>query len=236
MSVGLMILLMVGPLLLGLWAQWKVKSAYAATSQVPAASGFTGAQTAQMIMEAYGVRGVRIEEHEGFLSDHYDPNEKVVRLSHDVYHGTSVASLGIAAHEVGHVIQDATRYGPLVIRNGIVPLAGIGSQAGMMMIMVGMVMGAAAGVTGAAWIAWAGVALFSLVVFFQLVNLPVEFDASRRAKEILQKAGLVASGPESAAMNSVLNAAAMTYVAATVGSIATLLYYVIVLSSGRRSE
>lgn len=233
MSIGLMLLLMLGPMALALWAQWRVKSAFRTTSQIPAASGFTGAQTAQMIMDAYGVKGVRIEEHAGFLSDHYDPTAKVVRLSPDVYHGTSVAALGIAAHEVGHVIQDATRYGPLVIRNGIVPLAAVGSNAGMIMIFVGLLLGAGAGVTGAVWLAWAGVALFSLVVLFQLINLPVEFDASRRAKEILQQANLIAPGGEAAAMNRVLSAAAMTYVAATIGAIATLLYYVLILTQNR---
>ena len=236
MSLGLMLLLMAGPLVLGLWAQWRVKSAFARTSQMPAASGFTGAQTAQMIMDAYGVKGVRIEPHQGYLSDHYDPHEKVVRLSPEVYGGTSVAALGIAAHEVGHVIQDSTRYGPLVIRNGIVPLAGIGSQVGMWMIFIGLMGGAAAGYTGALWLAWGGVALFSLVVLFQLVNLPVEFDASRRAKQILQQANLIAPGAEAVAMNRVLSAAAMTYVAATVGAVATLLYYVLLLAGGRREE
>jgi uncharacterized protein len=233
MSIGLMLLLMVGPLALALWAQWRVKSTFRQTSQLAAASGFNGAQTAQMIMDAYGVKGVRIEEHQGFLSDHYDPSAKVVRLSPDVFHGTSVAALGIAAHEVGHVIQDATRYTPLVLRNGIVPLASIGSNAGIWMIMGGMVLGAGAGVSGALWLAWAGVALFSLVVLFQLINLPVEFDASRRAKAILQQANLIAPGGEAVAMNRVLNAAAMTYVAATVGAIATLLYYVLILTQNR---
>lgn len=236
MSVGVMLLLMVGPLVLGLWAQWRVKSTFARTSQMTAASGFTGAQTAQMIMDAYGVKGIRVEPHQGYLSDHYDPREKVVRLSPEVYGGTSVAALGIAAHEVGHVIQDATRYGPLVIRNGIVPLAGIGSNMGIWMIFGGLMLGAGAGVTGALWLAWAGVALFSLVVVFQLVNLPVEFDASRRAKKILQEANLIAPGAEAAAMNRVLSAAAMTYVAATVGAVATLLYYVLILSGGNRRE
>lgn len=234
MSMGLMVLLLLGPIALGLWAQWRVKSTFRKALLVPAAGGASGAETAQMILDAHGLRDVRIEESHGTLSDHYDPRAKVVRLSHDVFHGRSVAAAGIAAHEVGHAIQDATRYGPLVLRNGIVPLAAVGSNAGMMMIFIGMLMGAGAGVTGAVWLAWAGVALFSAVVLFQIVNLPVEFDASKRARELLYSSGLVQQGgAQSAAMDRVLSAAAMTYVAATVGAVATLLYYVLMLAGNR---
>lgn len=230
----LVIVLMIGPLLLGLWAQMRVKSTYALASRVPASAGASGAETARMILDSFGLRHVGVEAAQGFLSDHYDPKAKVLRLSPDVYQGRSVAALGIAAHEAGHAIQDATNYGPLVLRNGIVPLAAVGSQAGMFMLMIGAMLGGAAGVTGAYWLMIAGAVLFSAVVIFQIINLPVEFDASKRAKEILQQTGMVAPGPEAAAMNKVLSAAALTYVAATVGAIATLLYYLLLILGSRR--
>lgn len=234
-GLGLYLLFFIPPLLLGLWAQMRVKSAYARASRIPATSGLTGADAAKMILEAHNIRGVRVEEGHGFLSDHYDPRHKVLRLSRDVHHGRSVASLGIAAHEAGHAVQDATRYAPLVIRNGIVPFAGIGSNIGIMLIFFGMIAGAGAGMGIGRWLMLAGIGLFSLVVIFQLINLPVEFDASRRAKDMLRSANLVAPGAEARAMKSVLSAAALTYVAATVGAIATLLYYVLIyLGSSRR--
>ncbi len=233
---GLYLLLMVPPLLLGLWAQYRVKSSFARAAKIPASSGVTGAEAAQMILDSHEIRGVKIEPVQGFLSDHYDSKHKVLRLSPDVYGGRSVAALGIAAHEAGHAIQDATNYGPLVIRNGIVPLAGIGSQAGLIMIIIGMFMGAAATAMGK-WLMLGGIVLFSAVVIFQLINLPVEFDASRRAKKLLYSSNLVrAEGGESKAMNRVLSAAAMTYVAATVSAVATLAYYVLIfMSSSRRN-
>ena len=232
----LYLLLLIGPLALAMWAQWRVHSAYGEASKIPARSGMTGAEAAQAVMEAHGIQGVAIEPARGFLSDHYDPRAKVLRLSEDVYSGHSVASVGIAAHEAGHAIQDATHYAPLKLRNGIVPLAAVGSNAGVMMMFLGLVLGASASIakglhTGVGfWLFIGGIVLFSAVVLFQLINLPVEYDASRRAKDLLQSSGLVAQGEEAAAMNKVLNAAALTYVAATVGAIATLLYYL--LASG----
>lgn len=222
----LYLLFMVPPLLLALWAQHRVRSTYAQASQMGARSGITGAEAAAMILDAHGIRNVAIEPAHGYLSDHYDPRAKVLRLSEDVYRGRSVAALGIAAHEAGHALQDATHYGPLKFRNGIVPLAAIGSNAGLLVIILGMVLGGAASALGT-WLLIGGIALFSLVVAFQLINLPVEFDASRRAKDLLQSSGLIAAGPESAAMNRVLSAAALTYVAATIGAISTLIYYVL---------
>lgn len=220
--------IIVGPaMLLSLWATMRVRSTYAQASQVGASSGVTGAEAAHMILEAHDIRNVGIEEsHGGQLSDHYDPRHKVLRLSPDVYHGRSVASLGIAAHEAGHAIQDAVRYGPLVVRNAAVPMASIGSNLSYILIIIGLVMGGAQTVAGS-WLAWGGIALFGCVVFFQLVNLPVEFDASRRAKDLLQKARLVTPGPEANAMTKVLNAAAWTYVAATLTAILTLIYFIL---------
>ena len=228
------LLFIIPPMLLALWAQYKVKSTFAAAHEVPATSGLTGAQVAQMILEANDIRNVGIEPSHGFLSDHYDPRAKMLRLSPDVYEGRSVASLGIAAHEVGHAIQDATRYPLLVLRNGIVPFAAVGLNLAMIVIMIAMI-----GIAGtlSQTLLLVGIGLFSLTVFFQLVNLPVEFDASRRAKDTLFSTGLVAQGVEQRAMSKMLSAAAMTYVAATISSIATLLYYVLIfISRGQNSR
>ncbi|MFN5958511.1 MAG: zinc metallopeptidase [Planctomyces sp.] len=231
-GLTLYLVFMIPPLLLSLWAAWRVKATYAQASQVLASSGFTGADTARMILEANNISNVRVETTPGHLSDHYDPRAKVLRLSPDVYNGRSVAALGIAAHEVGHAIQDANGYAPLVIRNGIVPLANVGSTAGLILIRVGLLGASALGSLGG-WILIGGIALFSLVVAFQLINLPVEFDASARAKRLLANTQLVAPGAQAQAMNRVLNAAALTYVAATVGTIMTLLYYIILASQQR---
>src|SRR5262249_38643472 len=132
------LLLMIPPMLLALWAQWRVKHTFNVAHEIPATSGLTGAQVAGMILEANNIRGVGIEQSHGFLSDHYDPKAKMLRLSEEVYSGRSVASLGIAAHEVGHAIQDATKYPLLVVRNGIVPFAAVGSNIGMILIMIGL--------------------------------------------------------------------------------------------------
>jgi Zn-dependent membrane protease YugP len=214
----------VGPaILLALWAQWRVKRAYNHGSQIPAASGYTGAQTAAALLEAGGIHNVRIEPVEGYLSDHYDPSNKVLRLSADVYSGQSLAALGIAAHETGHAYQDAQRYALLVARNAIVPLAGLGGNLSMIIIVVGALLASLEPVLGRTVILL-GIAAFSLTVLFQIVNLPVEFDASRRARIALAQTGLI-TPQEDQVVKSVLSAAAMTYVAATLSSIMTLLYY-----------
>lgn len=212
-------------LLLAMWAQWKVKSAYGQAGQIPARSGLSGAQTAQRILNTYGITNVAIEPANTFLGDHYDPKHKVLRLSPEVYHGRSLASLGIAAHEVGHAIQDATAYGPLAFRNGLVPMASVGSNLSFILIIAGMFLN----VFG---LAVAGLALFSVVVLFQLVNLPVEFNASSRAREVLLTNGMVTQD-EDLVVGKVLSAAAMTYVAATLTAILTLLYYVLRVSDRR---
>ncbi len=216
-------------MLLAIWAQWRVKSAYSKASQVPASSGMTGAETARMILEAHDIKDVGVEPSHGFLSDHYDPKAKMLRLSPDVFQGRSVAALGIAAHEAGHAIQDAKGYAPLKLRNGIVPLAAVGSNLSMILFMVGMFMAFSGAIFGD-YLMYAGIILFSAVVVFQLVNLPVEFDASKRAKDLLQSTHMVAPGGEAKAMNKVLNAAALTYVAATLTAVLTLLY--LILRSG----
>ena len=206
-------------MLLAAWAQWKVQSAFSHGSKIRSASGLTGAQAAKRILEAEGIYNVTIEPIAGMLSDHYDPTHKVLRLSSQVYGSNSIAALGVAAHEAGHAVQDATRYPLLVIRNAVVPLANIGSSASWVLIFAGMLL-------QITQLFILGVAAFSLTVFFQVVNLPVEFDASRRARNALMMTGLVAP-QEDREVGRVLNAAAMTYVAGTITSILTLVYYLI---------
>jgi Zn-dependent membrane protease YugP len=204
-------------MLLAAWAQMRVKSAYAEGSQIPSSAGVTGAQAAAEVMHSEGLNRVDIEPVDGYLSDHYDPRHKVLRLSPGVYSEHSLAALGIAAHEAGHALQDAHGYGPLAIRNLLVPVAGFGSNFAWIVMIVGFFMGSMNIIIG-------GIALFSAVVVFQLVNLPVEFDASRRAREHLLATGLI-TAQEEPVVAKVLNAAAWTYVAATLSSILTLLYF-----------
>jgi uncharacterized protein len=204
-------------ILLALWAQSRISSAYQEASQIPSASGYTGAQAAAELLRTANVGGVAIEPVEGVMTDHYSPGEKVLRLSPDVYAGTSLAALGIAAHEAGHAIQDARRYSPLVIRNLMVPLAGFGSSAAWIIIIIGFAMQSAG-------LVYVGIAVFGLTVIFQLVNLPVEFDASRRARVELLAGGIITPFEEREVAR-VLNAAAMTYVAATLTAVLTLLYF-----------
>jgi len=222
----------VGPaILLAIWAQVKVKSAYANANQLRARSGLSGAETAQRILNAYGITNVAIEPAQSFLGDHYDPKRKVLRLSPDVYQGRSLASLGIAAHEVGHAIQDAAGYGPLAIRNGLVPMASIGSGLSFALIFAGLVLSTI--VPGAHLLAVAGLGLFGVFVVLQLVNLPVEYNASARARQILLSNGMI-TADEDRVVGKVLSAAALTYVAATITAILTLLYYVSMVY-GRRN-
>jgi hypothetical protein len=221
-------------MLLALWAQAKVKWAYAAASQVPSRSGYTGAAAARKVMESEGVFDVGIEESHGFLSDHYDPRHKVLRLSPDVYHGRSLASLGIAAHEAGHALQHGHGYAPLAIRNGLVPLASVGGNLSMILIVIGMMLMAGGSVFGRNML-FVGIGLFATTVLFQIVNLPVEFNASSRARQSLLAIGLV-DHDEDRVVKKVLSAAAMTYVAATITAILTLLYFLLRagLLGGRR--
>ncbi len=219
------LLIFVAPaLLLGIVAQMMVSSAYARARQMPArASGF---QAARRLLDSAGLYNVGIEQTPGHLSDHYDPRHKVLRLSADVYHGRSLAAVGIAAHEAGHALQDAHGYFPLVVRNAAVPAAGFGSSAGMLLLILGVILG---------WtpLLLLGIVLFSCVVFFQVVNLPVEFNASSRAKEQIVSLGII-DPQELPYVRKVLTAAALTYVAATLQSILTLLYYILRYAGDRR--
>jgi uncharacterized protein len=204
-------------ILLAMWAQWRVRGAYAEASQVPSRAGLSGAQAAHALLSREGVPGVEIEPVEGFLSDHYVPGQKVLRLSPEVYAGRSLAAVGIAAHESGHAIQDARGYPLLVIRNVLVPVANFGSSVSWILILVGFAL------SSMAWIK-VGILAFAAVVLFQLVNLPVEFDASRRARLALVDGGIV-DPQEAAVVKGVLDAAALTYVAATLTAVLTLLYF-----------
>lgn len=218
MFFDLKYLLFVAPaLLLAVWAQWRVRSSYLAGLNVPAS--MSGAAAARRILDAAGLQDVAIEQVPGQLSDHYDPREKVLRLSPEVYQGHTMASVGIAAHEAGHALQDAHRYAPLVVRNAAVPVANFGSGFSMLLFMVGLM------VPALNFLLPVAIALFGAVVFFQLVNLPVEFNASSRAKEQLAMLGIVRA-TEMDTVRGVLNAAAWTYVAATLQSVLTLLYLV----------
>ncbi|MBN2477350.1 MAG: zinc metallopeptidase [Pirellulales bacterium] len=212
------------PLVLGLIAQLWVKSAYASAQRY--AAPLSGAAAARHILNSAGLQNVDIEQVPGRLSDHYDPRHKVLRLSPQVYQSRTLAAVGIAAHEAGHAIQDARSYAPLVVRNLAVPAAGFGSGAGMWMLFFGLILGYAP-------LAWVGIALFACFVFFQVVNLPVEFNASSRAKAQLAELGIV-NDQEMKHVSAVLSAAAMTYVAATLQAILTLLYYIMLFSGGSR--
>lgn len=209
-------------ILLALAAQWLVSSRFKWASQIPAR--MTGAQAARKILDHHGLYDIPVEPVGGHLSDHYDPRSKSVHLSPEVYGTNSMAAVGIAAHEVGHALQDARNYAPLVIRNIAVPLAGFGSSFGTILLMIGMFM-LISNAPGGQFAMLAGIVLFGATVAFQLINLPVEFNASSRAKDELVQLGIV-GGAELAPVSKVLNAAAMTYVAATLQAVVTLLYYV----------
>jgi len=225
-----MYLVVVGPaMLFALWAQMRVQGAFGKWSKVAASSRMTGAQAAQRMLQSAGLADVGIEPARGFLSDHYDPRDRKLRLSPDVYQGQSVAAMGIACHEAGHALQHAQGYAPLQMRTAVVPVASIGSWLSWPLIMIGMILQSAN-------LAIAGIVLFGAVVVFQLVTLPVEFDASNRAKAQLRSLGILQSNQEAKGVAAVLDAAAMTYVAATVTALAQLLYFAMRLGllGGRR--
>ncbi len=220
-------------ILLALWAQFKVKSAYSQTSRYAARSGLSGAEAAQRILNVHGIVDVAIEPVRSFLGDHYDPRHRVLRLSPDVYHGRSLASLGIAAHEVGHAIQHADGYAPLALRSALVPMASVGSNLAVLLIILGFVLGGMQAALGQP-VALIGLGLFGVVVLFQIVNLPVEFNASTRARQILLTNGMI-TAEEDPMVGKVLNAAAMTYVAATLTAVMQLIYWAS-LVMGRRDD
>ncbi len=221
--------LFIGPtMLLAMWAQMRVKSAYSKWSKIGGSAKMTGAQAADRMLRNAGVHDVKIEMTQGFLSDHYDPRARKLRLSPGNYQSTSVAAMGIACHEAGHAIQHANGYAPLALRNAVVPVANIGSWLAWPMIFGGMFLNMMN-------LAIAGVVLFATLVVFQLITLPVEFDASNRAKDQIRRLGIIHSDVEEKGVSTVLNAAAMTYVAATITALAQLLYFAMRLGLfGRR--
>jgi uncharacterized protein len=221
--------------ILAFWAQWRVQSAFAEASKIVPSSGTTGAEAAAVVLKHSGIDGVEIELADGFLSDHYDPRKKVLRLSSAVHDGRTLAALGVAAHEAGHALQDAAGYPLLRVRNGLVPLASIGSWLSMILLGIGLTIQYYAHGQSGGTLILLGIAFFSLTVIFQLINLPVEFDASRRANELLLKIGLIRED-EAPAVKRVLSAAAMTYVAATLMAVMQLLYFVVLASGNRRRD
>ena len=205
------------PLIIGLWAQIRVSSAFSKWSKVRASSNITGAETAREILHAAQIHDVDVVETNNFLGDHYDPTSKRLCLSSNVYNTPSVAALGIAAHETGHAIQHAKSYAPLKARMAIVPVTMIASQMLPFVIFGGLLFG----ITGLITL---GIYCYAILLAFQLITLPVEFDASRRAKIILRQMGIIQPGAEVAGVNNVLNAAALTYVAAFIAALGNLLW------------
>src|ERR1700742_4258470 len=210
------LLTMIVPLGLGLWAQRKVKRTFAQYSEVPVRSGMTGAQAAAAVIASSGLQGVEIREVPGRLTDHYDPRNRTLNLSPDVGQASSVAALGVAAHEAGHAVQDARNYVPMRVRQTFVPVASIGSSLAIPIIFVGLILGA----TGLTNI---GLALFTAIVVFQLITLPVEFDASKRALVALSD-GRLLEADELRGAKSALSAAPGTCVAAFVAALSQLIY------------
>ena len=213
-------------LLLGIWAQIKLHSTYAKYSQVPVESGRTGAETARRILDSAGLTEMPVEEVEGKLSDHYDPTKRALFLSSDNFHGTSVAAVGVAAHEAGHALQHQAAYGLFSLRMALVPVTQFASFAYMGIFFLGLILGMMKVVLPII------IVIFSVLALFQLVTLPVEYDASSRAKEQLFRLGLVRED-ERAGVSKVLHAAALTYVAALVSSVMELLYYVMAARDSR---
>ncbi len=220
------LVLVVPAILLGLWAQARVQSTYARYSQVRAVRGITADQVARRILDANGLRDVSIQRIAGSLTDHYDPRERVVRLSETVYGSPSIAAIGVAAHEVGHAVQHATGYAPLKLRTAIVSVTNIGSTLSMPLILIGILLNSSR-------LALVGVALFGLVAVFQLVTLPVEFNASSRALATLDGMDILGR-EELGGARQVLTAAALTYVAALIQSLAQLLRLLLLVGGNRR--
>ena len=216
--------------LLSLWASFRVKRAFKKYSQVPSARGLSGAEAAREMLAQAGIDGVQIEEAHGFLSDHYNPLTKTLALSESVYQPRSIAAIGVATHEAGHALQHARHYAPLWLRSALVPTANIGSSIGYIVMTLGILFASANMVL-------VGAVLFSAVLLFQLVTLPVEFDASSRAKQLIVDYGII-SPHEREGVDRVLNAAALTYVAAAVSTLLTLLYFLLRagLLGGRRDD
>ena len=222
------LLLVVPALILSLAAQIAVKSAYKKTSKVYSSRGYTGAQAAAAVLRYYNINNVRIEKIGGTLSDHFDPRANVISLSADVYDSPSIASVGVACHEAGHAAQHALAYRPIVWRNSILPVCKIGSWAGIPLALVGYFLGFET-------LIWVGLLLYSAILLFQLVTLPVEFDASRRAAQVIEETGML-TGEELSGAKKVLRCAAMTYVASLAVTMANLLRFILIFTGGKRRK
>ncbi len=228
-------LFMAPALILSLWASFRTKSAFKKYSKVRSLSGLTGAEAAKRMLDHAGISGVKIAPTQGYLSDHYNPTNKTLALSEAVYGSNSIAAIGVACHEAGHAIQHATKYGPLGLRSMLVPTANIGSKLGYWVMIIGLILMGGSGSGLGVSIVLIGAILFSMVLLFQIVTLPVEFDATNRAKALAVQYAIVTEG-EREGMDKVLNAAALTYVAAAVSTLLTLLYFLMRagLLGGRR--
>lgn len=223
------ILISLPALLFALYAQWSVKATFEKFRRYDTLRGMTGAAAARLILDRAGLAEVRVEETQGFLSDHYDPSSRTLRLSPDVYRSDSISAVGVAAHEAGHALQHAARYLPLELRSLAVPAAGLGSWLAFPTILLGFLLQASG-------LVLLGIVAFTLIVIFQLITLPVEFDATRRAKAALADLGIVATREEADGVTRVLSAAAMTYVAATASAVSELLYFVLRYQMMTRDE
>lgn len=212
-------IILIPALIIAAYAQYKVSSTYEKYSKYGSRNGYTGSQVARMLLDSNGLYDVPVEVIPGKLTDHYDPSHRVMRLSEGVFYGNSVADIGVAAHETGHAIQHSKHYAPLAIRNSIVPVVNLGSSASWILFIAGMIF-RIRGLTSI------GILLFSLVVIFQIITLPVEFNASSRALKLLDSKGILYS-EELKGAKSVLSAAAMTYVAAALTAIANLLRLIV---------
>ncbi|WP_088187631.1 zinc metallopeptidase [Desulfosporosinus sp. FKA] len=220
--------LLIPAILLSLYAQYKISSAYNYYSRVHAQSGLTGAQAAKALLNSKGLYDVGVVAIRGHLSDHYDPRSRVISLSEDVYYGNSLASVAVAAHETGHALQHSSGYAPLQLRSSFVPAANFGSGAGPILIIIGLFL------PSFGWLLQLGILFFSLAVLFQLITLPVEFNASHRALVLLQEGRLLGS-EEVRGARKVLNAAALTYVAAALAAVLQLARFIII-AQGRRDD
>lgn len=216
------LIILLPAIIIAAWAQHKVSATFDKYSKVRSINGYSGAEVARMLLDANGLFDVPVEIIKGRLTDHYDPARHVMRLSEDVFYGTSVASLGVAAHETGHAVQHKERYSPLIIRNSIVPIVNFSSNASWIIILIGFFMG-----SSGRGLVQIGILLFTAVVLFQIITLPVEFNASKRALQLLSTRGILYED-EVIGAKRVLSAAAMTYVAAALTSIAQLIRLILI--------
>ncbi len=225
---GPYIYLLIPAILLSLYAQFKISSSYKRYSKIRSQSGLTGAQAARALLNSNGLYDVRVERVGGRLTDHYDPGARVVNLSEDVYQGNSLSSVAVAAHETGHALQHASGYFPMQLRSSFVPIANLGSGAGQILIIAGLF------IPSFSWLLEFGILAFSFAVLFQIITLPVEYNASHRALVLLEEGNLL-GGEELRGARSVLNAAALTYVAAALAAVLTLARFILI-ARGRSDD